>query len=209
MSTGLLITGCNHAQLAIADETVSGIRYWCEQNGWDFGFYLCPQEFRLHPHFWKWAVARKYAYKADQIMWLDVDVILFNPERKLPEPQQQIHFSQDQGGLCCGGWLAKGGSWLEDFSATLLAIGPNSGENRGQDQDLVKYLAGWGQFREAFGSLSFEIVSNQDIDIQSLQPLWHHLWGNQGVERTVRKARELSFKVPEHAGIQNGRGEEI
>jgi hypothetical protein len=197
-SKGILITGCNTAQMSLARETMPGMRYWCEQNDWVFNFSTCPQDFPRHPYFWKWEMGRQFAHMAPLVLWLDVDVILINPARPLELPDEvRIAFSSALDGPCAGAWLARGGKWLEDFCRMLLFMGPMNPPDRNQDQTAMRYITGWSGFEGMIGALGRDIISDQDVhDFQSVQPLFHHLWSNQGLERTLERIRRHAFKLP-------------
>jgi hypothetical protein len=194
---GILITGCNSVQFSLAHKTLPGIQYWCSLNDWKLDFHVCPDDFPRHPYYWKWAVAAEVVTDAPLVMWLDVDVILRNPERELVKPEGcKIAFSQDFNGPCCGAWLADGGEWLRDFARTILLMGSKAIDYRGQDQEAVKYLSCWPGLHGVFGALPLEIVSNQDVDIATVKPLFHHLWSNQGLYFAVQRAEKLRFTTP-------------
>jgi hypothetical protein len=163
---------------------------WCEANGWRHVVRHVHSTDHDYDHdYRKYVLIRELICDHDVVVWSDTDVVpVSGADFTLPEGD--IHFSQDNHGLCSGFVAYRSIQWTADFVEGLTSIIPKRGNYRTHEQDCLKLLIAIGECGKHVRMIPETIVANMNSPRMGV-PTFFHAWSNTGVTEAINRAAAI------------------
>ena len=99
-----ILTAYDAAFKNVAEISCANFRAYCELHGIDFVESIIPDDYEMHPSWFKVGAIQSLITKNDFVMWIDADALILGKAhpQTLINPSSTLNISADENGINCG-----------------------------------------------------------------------------------------------------------
>lgn len=181
-------------------------RAYADANGYDFVCYRSLPDPRMDIYWNRVRIFQQELDSCDTLWWFDADAFFVRHDQALPYFTQDLAFSTDWNGICCGVMALQSTSWTSKFLTAWSILGNVRGDrikdfDHGQfrEQTTVKALMHFWPFIECHVHKVDQAIIQNVTSHFAPAALALHMWNNYiGTDRavaTIEKFKAEGYKA--------------